>query len=576
MAPNRGSDFSGLPANSETFAKLTWPEIEPYFTDLESRHLVGSTLQPWLRDWTILHALISESYSRLHVDLAGNTEDESARGRFHDFVEKVYLASQPFETRLKRKLIDSGLKPELFDRPLENMKAEADLHRDENLPLLAEEEKLGSEYDKIVGAQTVEWDGEEITLSKLSTVYQESDRDRREEAWRLASERQLADREAINDLWTKFMPLRRKLASNAGFDAYRDFRWRQMLRFDYSPADCFRFHEAIEKDVVPAATAIYEKRRKRLYLAKLRPWDLDVDPLSRKALRPFESAETLEEKAAAIFNKVDSELGDYFNVMREEGLLDLANRKGKAPGGFCTFFAAARKPFIFMNAVGLHRDVKTLLHEAGHAFHAFEVAALPYHQQWDYGMEFAEVASMSMELLGSPFLTDEGGGFYSAQDAARARTEHLEKIILFWPYMAVVDAFQHWVYEHHDAATNPSHCDKKWAELWQRFIPGIDYTGLEQDLATGWHRKLHIHQIPFYYVEYGLAQLGAIQVWANSLKDRAAAVASYREALAKGSAPLRLLYRTAGAEFSFGGTRLKGAVKLILTTLDQLKAASSH
>jgi len=573
---NREKDFPALLSSGRQFSQLSLSDIKPYFTDLQSRVLSAATLETWMRDWTTIHSLISEAYSRLHVAMAADTESEDARRRFHDYVENVYLASRPFETHLKRKLIGTGLKPESFDRPLENMKVEAELHRDENLPLLADEEKLGSEYDKIVGAQTVVWDGKEITLSKLSTVFQETDREKREQAWRLASERQLADRDAINHLWTKFMPLRQRLAANAGFDAYRDFRWRQMLRFDYSPSDCFRFHEAIEKEVVPAAAAVYEKRRQRLGLMTLRPWDLDVDPLSGPPLRPFKSAETLEEKAAAIFNKVDPELGGYFGVMRKEGLLDLENRKGKAPGGFCTFFAAARRPFIFMNAVGLHRDVKTLLHEAGHAFHAFEVSALPYHQQWRYGMEFAEVASMAMELLGSQFLAGEGRGFYSAEDAARARIEHLEKIVLFWPYMAVVDAFQHWVYENHETATDPHNCDTKWAELWRRFMPGIDYSGLKADMATGWHRKLHIHQVPFYYVEYGLAQLGAIQVWAKSLRDMPGVVAGYRKALALGAAPLGSLYATAGAEFSFESAQLKKAVKLILNAMNELEFHASH
>jgi len=258
--------------------------------------------------------------------------------------------------------------------------------------------------------------------------------------------------------------------------------------------------------------------------------------------------------------------------MRQEGLLDLENRKNKAPGGYCTDYMAVRRPFIFMNAVKLHEDVQTLLHEGGHAFHCFEIARLPYIQQMSVGLEFAEVASMSMELLASPYLTADRGGFYTANDAARAIVEHLEFNITFWPYMAVVDGFQHWVYENPQAALDPARCDAQWAVLWKRFVPGVDYSGLEQEELTGWQRKLHIHQIPFYYVEYGLAQLGATQVWANALKDQAQAVASYRRALALGgTVTLPALYATAGAHFAFDADTLRAAVQLTEEQITRLE-----
>jgi oligoendopeptidase F len=253
----------------------------------------------------------------------------------------------------------------------------------------------------------------------------------------------------------------------------------------------------------------------------------------------------------------------HFQTMRQESLLDLENRKGKAPGAFCTSFATLQRPFVFMNAVGLSTDVRTLLHECGHAFHVFERTQLPYHHQWRSGMEFNEVASMAMELLATPYLAKEEGGFYSPADAAKAIDEQLERIILFWPYMAVVDAFQHWVYENHNAASNPARCDARWAELWNRFMPGVDWTGLEEEAMTGWHRKLHIHRYPFYYVEYGLAQLGSVQVWRNALHDQAGAVAAYRRALSLGgTVPLPALYAAAGAKFAFDAETLRMAVEL--------------
>jgi oligoendopeptidase F len=286
---------------------------------------------------------------------------------------------------------------------------------------------------------------------------------------------------------------------------------------------------------------------------------MDLPPL-----RPFETAEELESKTAAIFHRVDPHLGNYFDIMRQENLLDLDNRKGKAPGGYCSDFPVAKRPFIFTNAVGLDDDVRTMLHEGGHAFHFFEMSHLPYFHQRRIPMEFAEVASIGMEFLSYPYLTEGEGGFYNTRDAARACLEHLEKSLLFWPYMAVVDSFQHWVYENPESAAIAANCDTKWRELWDRFMVGIDWRGLEEEKVTGWHRKLHIHLDPFYYVEYGLAQLGAVQVWRNALVDQTAAVVDYRRALSLGgTVNLPKLYAAAGAKFAFDAATLKQAVNLM-------------
>jgi oligoendopeptidase F len=289
-------------------------------------------------------------------------------------------------------------------------------------------------------------------------------------------------------------------------------------------------------------------------------------------LKPFENVADLIEKTEQIFQHVDPQLGEYYTIMRREGLLDLDNRKGKAPGGFCTEFPIAQRPFIFMNSVGVRDDVRTMLHESGHAFHVFETNTLPYIQQLQVTMEFAEVASMSMELLAAPYLPEKSGGFYTDQEAARDRVEHLERIILFWPYMAVVDAFQQWAHTQPEGA-DPAACDAKWTELQTRFMPGVDWSGLETEMMTGWHRKQHIHRAPFYYVEYGLAQLGAVQVWRNALRDQAASLANYRQALALGGTQsLPELYRAAGATFAFDAATLREAVELIETTIEQLQA----
>ena len=569
--------FTSLPATVDDFQFWPWSEIEAYYNDLASRSLDASNVKEWLDDWSSIKEMVLETYNRLYVANTCDTTDQEVEQRFLAFLEDIFPNSEAADQTLKEKLLESGLQPEGFEQPLRNMRTEAALFRPENLPLLAEERRLATEYDKIIGAQSIEWQGKEVTLSQLLPVYLDRDRKKREQAWRLASQRQMQDRQAINDLWVKYMDLRRRLAENAGQENYRSYRWKQLLRFDYTPADCRALHQAIEEVVVPAAIRIYDAHRQAMGLDTLRPWDMDwdraVDPLGRPPLQPFETVAELEEKACLIFHRVDPQLGEYFEIMRQQNLLDLETHKGKAPGGYCIDYPRARLPFIFMNSVGIHDDVQTILHEGGHAFHVFETGRLPYYHQREAGIEFAEVASTAMELLSAPYLTRPEGGFYSIEDSARARIEHLKGFIRFWPYMAVVDAFQHWAYENHSLASDPNNCDAKWAELWERFMPGVDWSGFDEEMATGWQRKLHIHQAPFYYIEYGLAGLGAIQVWSNSLSDHTAAVQSYRKALSLGgTVPLPSLFETAGASFSFSRSTIAKAVNLLEDTISSLES----
>ena len=550
-------DLSSL--SPQNLPKWTWNDFEEYYRDLVGSR--GQDVEEFLAQWTTLSEAVDESFSRLYVATTVNTSDEEARARYHAFLEEVFPRAEEQEQALKKKLLEFGAVPAGFQLPFERIKQEIELFRQENLPLFVEERKLESEYDRIIGSQTVMWEGEERTVSQLRPLFQNRDRTTREQAWHTALNRQLEDREAINELWVKFLELRLKIAKNADAQDYRSFRWKQLMRFDYTPEDCKRFHDVIEKVVVPCAARLCKRRKEILGLTTLRPWDMDVDPIGRPPLKPFSDAAELTWRCARIFESIDHQLGAYFQVMIQQGLLDLENRKNKAPGGYCTDFAASKKPFIFMNAVGVHDDVQTLLHEAGHAFHTFEREVLPYYHQRHTPMEFAEVASMSMELLAGNFLESDKGGFYSHEDAARAFNEHLEKGILFWPYMAVVDAFQHWVYEHPEDALRPENCDRQWALLQRRFMNWTDWSGLDEELATGWQRKLHIHTVPFYYVEYGLAQLGAVQVWEQFEKDPATAVQRYRHALSLGGvASLPVLYETAGARFTFAEPALAAAV----------------
>jgi oligoendopeptidase F len=564
-------EFS-FPTSPDRLIKLTWADFKPFYEDLRARSLDSSQVEAWLSDWSRLDETLLELYNRLYVMMSANTTDQEIKELYYHFLDSIYPLSEEAEQHLKEKLLASGLEPEGFAIPLRNMRTQAELFRPANLPLETEEQKLNSEYDQVTGAQTVEWETRELTISQINPVLKDPDRATRERAWRLMANRQLADRQSLNGLWQKLLALRLKMAENAGEPDYRAFHWKQLQRYDYTPEDCEGFHRAIEAVVAPAASRIYARRQERLGVDPLRPWDLTVDPLNQVRLKPYEHIDELKSKTASIFRQVDPLFGKYFQTMVAENLLDLDNRKNKAPGGFCTSFPVAKRPFIFMNAVGLHDDVQTLLHESGHSFHNFEASRWPYIQQRRAAMEFAEVASMGMELLASPYLAKSKGGFYSEKDAARARIEHLESCILFWPYMAVVDAFQHWVYTRPAEAADPNQCDATWTALWNRFMPGVDYSGLEDVLATGWQRKLHIFTVPFYYIEYGLAQLGAAQVWRNALSNQAGAVARYRYALTLGgTVTLPELYKAAGVRLAFDAETFQEIVALMENTISQLE-----
>jgi oligoendopeptidase F len=561
--------YSSLPEDALLFLDWTWAQIEPFFQSLLARSLDEKSISDWLTDWSELSKLLDEAYWRHYDATAIDTSDQEVDRKFKYFLDEIRPRAKAAEQKLKEKLLASELTPQGYEVPLRDLRTQADLFREENLPLLSEEKKLAVTYDKLIGDQTVIWEGEELTLPQLQPVYQETDRVLREKAWRLAAERQLADRQTINALWSEFLDLRRRIADNADLPDYRAYRWRELLRFAYTPQDCFQFHQAIEEVIVPAAKSVYEKRGQRLGLSPLRPWDLEVDPYGEPPLKPFTTSDELESKTSNIFHQVDPQLGAYFESMRREDLLDLENRKNKAPGGFCSHYQHTERPFIFMNAVGIHDDVQTLLHEGGHAFHVFESGHLPFFFL-EPPLEFAEVASTSIELLAGPYLTSDHGGFYTDEQAARARIQLLESLLLFWPYMTVVDAFQHWVYENRQVAMDADNCDARWAQLWDRFMPDVDWSGLEDEMMTGWQRKIHIFSDPFYYVDYGLAQLGAIQVWQNAIRHQAQAVRAYRKALSLGrSVTLPQLFSTAGAKFAFDIGTLQRAAELIQKTVSE-------
>lgn len=564
--------FLNLPQSIDEINPRCWETFEPYFTELQQRELDSSNMRQWLLDWSQLWRLYEESYAMIYVEKSLDTTDAAREKAFLDFVNNVEPKVRVAEQALKERLLALDVPDEDMVLVLRNMRNEFELFRESNISILTELAKLENEYDKITGDLKTDWDGEEKNLVQLRSLLNEKDRTVRAHAWKTMMDLWLSQRQSLNELYADMLGLRVQVAANADLPDYRAYSFREKGRFDYTPEDCYTFHEAIEAVVVPAARRIYEKKRQRLGLDVLRPWDVDVDTSSAAPLQPYQGQDALIQGSLNIFNQVDPELGRYFATMAEEELLDLDTRAGKALGGYCMTLDLRKRPFIFMNGVGTHDDVQTLLHEAGHAFHVFETAALPLVWQTAKPMEIAEVASMAMEKIAAPYMTKERGGFYTMSEAARARIEHLEKEILFLPYMAVVDAFQHWVYMNPEAAADAANCDATWNALWDRFMPGVDWSGFEAARMTGWHRKLHIFTVPFYYIEYGMAQIGALQVWRNSLSDQTGALAAYRRALSLGGTkPLPELFAAAGAEFRFDTDMLTELMALVEETIEALE-----
>ncbi|MEZ4770601.1 MAG: M3 family oligoendopeptidase [Caldilineales bacterium] len=553
---------------------LDWDSIQPYVDVLLAGELDRESAAAWLQRWSNLNAVIQEAGAQIYRAVTENTADEAAEQRFNHFVEVILPQMRIAEQSLKQKLLAVTDSPTADNTAvlMLRFRTEAEIFREENVAIESKLDVLGNQYNKIAGALTVEWQGEEITIPKAWSLLEEPDRATRQAVWRKMMDSFLAERGSLNELYLEMLPLRRQLASNAGFASYRDLRWLQMARFDYTPADCFTFHDAIEAEVVPLASQIYRDLEARLGIDTMRPWDTDADPHGQP-LRPFDDVAELEAGGQRIFDRVDPELGGQFRTMRD-GYLDLAARANKAPGGYCTGFPVSGRPYIFMNAVGTHDNVATLLHEGGHAFHFME----SQQQQrliWNYDgpMEFCEVASMSMELLSAPYLARDQGGFYSDAEARRAYADQLRKTVLFFPYMAVVDAFQHWVYAEAPQSVTAADMDRRWRELTGRFMPGVNWDGLQQEMETGWHRKGHIFDSPFYYIEYGLAQIGALQVWRNALADQKHAVAAYRSALALGyTRSLPELFAAAGARFAFDRSTVGQLMALIQEQLALLDA----
>jgi len=556
------------------FIDWPWSRIEPYYQDLEARTLDAQSVEAWLSDWSVLAERIDETNRRLEVATTRNTADRGAEQRYHTFLQVIQPQVEAAEQRLRSKLLQSGLEPQGFDIQMRKMRAESALFRETNLPLLAEERSLNTAYDALAGSRTVTWEGKEIPAAALFPFMQSADRSVRERAWRLWSQRNQKDSDAIFALWTKLLDLRGRIAANADLPDFRAYQWQVMKRFDYTPEDCKAFHAAVKEVVVPVVARIREQRRRDLGVDVLKPWDVYCDPKQREPLRPFMDIDDLEKRTSRIFHHVDPQLGTYFDTMVREDLLDLDTRKNKGGGGYSLPFNATGVPFIFLSMNGTQGDVQGLLHEGGHSFHTFETRIQRYFWQRDtesVGAEFAEVASTAMELLAGPYLEERHGGFYSAADAARARIENLEYAVVGLAHVCITDSWQHWAYENPDLAHDEDRCDTRYRELQGEYLPGVDWSGLETEAGASWMQIPHIFATPFYYIEYGLSQVGALQIWAASQQDQAGAVRRYREALALGDTrSIPELYRVAGARLAFDANTMRESVELVERTLREL------
>lgn len=549
----------------------TWEKIEPWYLDLLRREIRSPReLEEWLIDVGELNGAVSQEGVERYVAMTCQTDDPDRERAYLEFVREIEPRLKPIWNEIRGKYLDSphraGLPSEryrVFDRAQENRRA---LYREANIPRETELAELEQSYQKIIGAMTVIFNEKEYTPAQMAVFLEDPDRSTRETAWRLVADRRLADRERLDDLFDRMLNLRVAVAREAGFENYVEYAFKNRERFDYGPEDTLRFQDAVETVVVPYALRLNRQRRETLGISSIRPWDLAVDPEGRPPLRPFQTADQLATGAEAIFAEVDPELASQFAYLRQHGLLDLSNRKGKAPGGYQTTFEDDRMPFIFMNAVGIDSDLRTLLHEGGHAFHALAARGEPLANYRDAPIEFCEVASMSMELLGARNLDR----FYQPDDADRSYRQLLEGIVLILPWIATVDAFQHWIYTH------PRHSREErrsaWVSIVDRFDAGVDWSGLEEAKKNQWQKQLHIFLYPFYYVEYGIAQIGALQIWKRALSDRAGAVAAYRRALALGgSRPLPLLFEAADLRFDFRAEAIEPLIRTVADELDKLK-----
>ena len=544
---------------AEDFAVTDWPALEPLFAELRDRSIESADeLERWLLDRSELEAVLSEDLAWRYIRMTCDTQDPQRAEAFQYFVNEIEPQVAPYDHALNEKMLASpyldGLDAGRYRVFLRSVRRASEIYREENIPLKTEISTRQQQYAATVGAMTVTLDGEEITLPRAADYLKSPERSKRETAWRAIQQRRGQDAGMLDGLFSELVSLRHKVAKNAGFKNFRDYMFAALGRFDYSPQDTLNFHTAIRETVVPLISDLDVARRRALHLAELRPWDLDVDVSGQPPLRPFATGEELLAKTITVFERLDPYLGDCLRTMRQMGHLDLESRKGKAPGGYNYPLDETGVPFIFMNATSSLRDVVTMLHEGGHAVHSFLTRSLPLGADKHPPSEVAELASMSMELMS----LDHWDVFFDNPDELRrAKKTHLEGVLETFPWVATIDKFQHWVYE------NPEHTEKqrheRWVQIFDEFNQHtVSWQGLAALKPYLWQKQLHLYEVPFYYIEYAMAQLGAIAMWRNFRQDPQAALAGYQRALALGyTRPISEIYAAAGIRFDFSTEYLR-------------------
>lgn len=524
------------------------------------------SVQKWMDDWRELSEVVGEYNSLTYIRKSVDTRDKRAQADYLHLIQEIHPALAPFKDKLNKKLLAHPLRkkfPKRWALMMKSRQNAVDLFREKNIPLERQADETALKYSQLMGKLEVTFEGKKQTLVQMGRYLEVTDRDLRRRAWETTVRRRYQEKDRIDAFYDRLVKLRHRIARNAGYPNFRDFCHQSYDRFDYTPKDCFVFHDAVEAVVMPAVQKLRERRAREMGLDALRPWDLATDPLGREPLKPFRNGDELARLSRRAFDGVDRELGKQFQLLIDRGVLDLDNRPGKEPGGYQTTLSERKLPFIFMNAVGRDTDVRTLLHEGGHAFHMLAAKDEPVLDYRHAPMEFCEVASMGMELLANR----RADVFYPKRgDHERSTRVLLEGTLDILPWIATIDAFQHWVYTH------PAHTRAErtaaWMRLRRRFGDGTDWSGYRRYEEVLWHRQMHLFGSPFYYIEYGIAQLGALMVWHRSLRDPRGALASYKRALALGgSVGLRELFRAAGGRLDFSGGTMRPLVNAVMATL---------
>tara|TARA_B100000768_G_scaffold19422_1_gene17555 strand:+ start:10103 stop:11827 length:1725 start_codon:yes stop_codon:yes gene_type:complete len=549
----------------------SWSKLQQYFQDLLDATISNvSELEKWLHNRSELESVMEEEMAWRYIKMNIDTTDEKLAKDFSFWITEISPNVAPYSHQLNKKVYDSPYLNELDNDKyfiyLRGLKEEIKIYREENIPLFVEMETKQQEYGAIAAKMSVEIDGESMTMQKAAQFLKDTDRSKRESVFNTINDRRLQDVEALDELYDELIALRQTIAKNCGFDNYRDYKFAAMGRFDYTPKDCYDFHDAIAKEIVPIIEGFDNDKKNKMNLESYKPWDTGVDADGNAPLKPFDGGEELIDKSIKSFERLRPYYGECLEIMKEMKHVDLESKKGKAPGGFNYPLYEIGVPFIYMNAVGSQRDLVTMVHEGGHAIHSFLSRDLDLCDFKSVPSEVAELASMSMELISM----DSWDEFYSDEkELQRAKKEQMQKVLEGLPWIAAVDKFQQWIYTTDHTADQRR---KEWKNIMSELNSSvIDWDGHEDAFLNLWQKQLHLYEVPFYYIEYGMAQLGAIAMWRSYKQLGQEALDNYDAALKLGyTKSIGDLYKTAGIEFNFSQEYVKELADFIKGQLADL------